>query len=146
MGVTLTDSEVLAFLERGHTCAVTTLRADGFPVSLPMWFTLDGHDLHLQTPRRSAKLRRIRADSRACVLVEEGRTFRELRAVSLLGRIAVVEDEEEKLRAAAAHRAKYGSRRSTAQLPAATVRHYAAMVWLRFTPEQVISWDNGKLR
>lgn len=146
MGVTLTDGEVLAFLERGHTCAVTTLRADGFPVSLPMWYTLDGRHLHLQTPRSSAKLRRIRADPRACVLVEEGRTFRELRAVSLLGHVAVVEDGDEKARAAAAHRAKYGSRRSTTELPAATVRHYAAMVWLRFTPDHVISWDNGKLR
>ncbi|MGH9137555.1 MAG: pyridoxamine 5'-phosphate oxidase family protein [Acidimicrobiales bacterium] len=40
MGVRLTDDEAWAFLENGHIGILTSLRRDGWPVSLPVWFVV----------------------------------------------------------------------------------------------------------
>jgi hypothetical protein len=40
VSVRLDDDEVWAFLEKGHTAAFTTLREDGRPVTLPVWYVV----------------------------------------------------------------------------------------------------------
>lgn len=148
MGIELTEEEAWRFLEESHTAIVTTLRSDGWPVSLPTWFAVLDGGVYMRTPARSAKVRRIAADSRACLVVETGQRWRELKAISLLGRIERLDEEgDEAARAAEAIAVKYGEARvSDERLPGATRRHYADMVYLRFTPEHRISWDNAKIR
>ena len=42
MGVRLTSDEAWAFVEHAHTGIFTTLRRDGQPVALPVWFATVG--------------------------------------------------------------------------------------------------------
>src|SRR5262249_23651876 len=95
MSVRLTPDEAWGVLERAHTGILTTLRRDGVPISLPMWFAVLDRTICFSTPARAKKLSRIRHDPRGSFLVESGERWAELEAVHLTGRIERVTDEDE---------------------------------------------------
>ena len=80
----MTEAEIWAFVTDAPTGILTTLRRDGVPVALPIWFAcLDGA-IYLQT--RGKKLQRIAHDPRASFLVETGHRWVDLKAVAPLAR------------------------------------------------------------
>lgn len=148
MGVSLEPEELRAFLETSHTGILTTLRRDGFPVSLPTWFAwLDGR-IYLNTPSKTKKLARIRHDPRASFLVESGLAWAELKAVMLYGRVVEVDDKALRSKIQALLDEKYRDFRvEPKRQPDATRKHYSRGATLCFEPEgEPISWDNAKLR
>lgn len=148
MGIRLDASEIDAHLAQGHTGILTTLRRDGFPVSLPTWYVADEGRIYLNTPSKAKKLARIRNDPRASFLVESGLAWAELEAVMLYGRISEVEDATLRARIDGLIKEKYRAfRTQRAHQPDATRRHYATGAMLCFKPEgDPISWNNAKLR
>jgi PPOX class probable F420-dependent enzyme len=58
-------SDSLAPLRGARYLAVTTFRADGSPVTTPVWFALDGEAIVIWTDAESGKARRLRRDPRA---------------------------------------------------------------------------------
>ena len=91
MSVRLTPDEAWDVLERAHTGILTTLRRDGMPISLPMWFVVLDRTICIGAPSGTKKLARLRHDPRASFLVESGERWAELEAVHLTGRIEVVD-------------------------------------------------------
>ena len=79
----MTDDECWEFVTDAHTGILTTLRRDGSPIALPMWFACVDRTIYLQS--RGRKLQRIRNDSRASLLVEQGEQWAELKAVHVSG-------------------------------------------------------------
>lgn len=65
----MTDAERDAFLADRRYGILTTLRADGAPVSVPVWYEWDGSTLRMFCHEASGKLRRLQHDARASVLV-----------------------------------------------------------------------------
>ncbi|SEG88599.1 PPOX class probable F420-dependent enzyme, Rv2061 family [Thermomonospora echinospora] len=148
MSVRLTEGEAWERLAAAHTGVFTTLRRDGRPVPLPVWFVVLGRRAYLRTPAGSAKVRRLRHDDRASLLVESGIRWTELTAVLVQGRAFPVEDEGEQAVAQAALTDKYaGYGPPVGRLPAATREHYGqAMAVIRFEPtEPCVTWDNSRL-
>jgi nitroimidazol reductase NimA-like FMN-containing flavoprotein (pyridoxamine 5'-phosphate oxidase superfamily) len=146
-GFRLSDDEVWEFAASAHTGVMATLRRDGTPIALPLWFACIDREIYART--RGKKLLRIANDSRASFLVETGDFWAELKAVHLTGTAAVVSMEGELLAQAEAELAsKYDSfRLPPDSMPTASVEHYAAtMRWVKFTPTgRVLSWDNDKI-
>ena len=147
-GLRLTPDEAWQRIEGSHTGIITTLRRDGVPISLPVWFVTFDRQVFLSTPEGSKKVARVRNDARASFLVEAGERWAELTAVHLTGTISLVDDEQVIERIRAASDAKYASYRTPgAEMPTATRDHYAnAKAYLRFTPDpRIVSWDNSRL-
>ncbi|MGH9202730.1 MAG: pyridoxamine 5'-phosphate oxidase family protein [Vicinamibacterales bacterium] len=65
----MTDSQRDAFLAERRYGILTTLRANGAPVSLPVWYEWDGATLWMFCHEASGKLKRLERDARATVLV-----------------------------------------------------------------------------
>jgi PPOX class probable F420-dependent enzyme len=65
----MTDAERDAFLTESRYGILTTLRANGAPVSLPVWYEWDGATLRMFCHKASGKMRRLKHDARASVLV-----------------------------------------------------------------------------
>jgi PPOX class probable F420-dependent enzyme len=65
----MTDAERDAFLAERRYGILTTLRANGAPVSLPVWYEWDGTSLRMFCHEASGKLKRLRGDARASVIV-----------------------------------------------------------------------------
>ncbi|HXY91555.1 MAG TPA: pyridoxamine 5'-phosphate oxidase family protein [Acidimicrobiia bacterium] len=147
MSVRLTPDEAWRVLERAHTGILTTLRRDGMPVTLPMWFVALDRTICFSTPSRTKKLARVRRDARASFLVESGERWAELEAVQLNGRVEVVGDEALQACIAEALDTKYAAfRTAPSAMSRATRDHYEGRTYLRLVPdERFLSWDNRKL-
>ncbi|WP_436794696.1 pyridoxamine 5'-phosphate oxidase family protein [Actinospongicola halichondriae] len=144
----MTDDEAWAFLESGHTAVLTTLRRDGWPVSLPLWYVVSDRTIHVATPGRSKKVLRIRNDDRACLLVERGDAWVDLAAVELPVRATILEPGAESERASARFTEKYAAHvPAPTGMAAATRDHYSRQTVIRLDPAgDVISWDNARIR
>jgi PPOX class probable F420-dependent enzyme len=147
MSIRLTVDEAWEAVESAHTGILTTLRRDGMPIALPVWFVVDDRSVALMTPAGTNKIARIGHDPRASFLVESGEQYAELRGVHLTGRVEAVEDALATSRIEAAVEAKYAAFRPPADsLPAAARAYYAKQVFLRFVPEgRILTWDNARL-
>jgi PPOX class probable F420-dependent enzyme len=143
----LTPEEAWEFLTAGHTGILTTLRRDGWPVTLPVWFVVLDRTVCFAAPSRTRKVARLRHDSRATFLVETGERWAELQAVHVQGHVEVVEDDLDMARIDDALTDKYaGFRTDRSEMPEATQRHYAGRTFFRLRPEgKVLSWDNRRL-
>jgi len=154
MGVRLSEDEAWAELERAHTGILTTLRRDGRPVSLPVWFAIVDRRIYVRTPAKTRKVEHVRNDPRATFLVERGEKWIELCAVMVHADVELLEAGEEYDAASTAITAKYAGfgMESKAmggkQVPEATKEHYAGRsAMLRLTPAaRPVTWDNSRLR
>lgn len=67
----MTHEEALEFLGSGtRTGKFATVRADGRPHVVPIWFVVDQGDVVFTTWHESVKLRNLTADSRAAMVVD----------------------------------------------------------------------------
>ncbi|GFG75212.1 pyridoxamine 5'-phosphate oxidase family protein [Mycobacterium botniense] len=147
MTIRLTTDQAWEVVADAHTGILTTLRRDGMPISLPVWFVAEHRTIALMTPAGTKKIARIRHDPRASFLVESGKRWAELRGVHFTGRVEVVDDPDAKSRIDDALTAKYAAfRPQLDKLPSATRAYYADEVFLRFVPdERILTWDNARI-
>ena len=68
----MTDAEIRSFLmETTRTGKLATVRKDGRPHVVPIWFTMDGDDLIFNTWHDRVKVRNMRRDNRVSICVDE---------------------------------------------------------------------------
>jgi len=146
MSVRMTPAERDEFLDAAYTGVLTTLRKDGSPVSLPMWFVLIDRDVHIRTRSSASKVGRIARDGRASFVVDSGAAWVDLRSVSISG--TLVESTGNAASAIeVALNEKYRDLGVPKQVPTRTVEHYAdASMYFRLVPDRrELTWDNSKL-
>ena len=146
--VRMTEDEAWDFVADSVNGTLTTLRRDGRPVALPIWFVVLDRRIYVNT--RGKKLVRVRNDSRASFLVEDGERWVDLRAVHIDCEASVIEPDDDLAgRIAEAMEAKYAAYRAVgAAMPEASRQHYkaAANGTIELVPDgKVLTWDNSKL-
>lgn len=133
-----------------HTGVFTSLRADGVPISLPVWFVALDERIYLDAVARTKKVGRVRRDERVAFLVEDGERWAELRGVHLTGRARIVDDDpglcERVGRALGEKYAGFAGDREA--MPEATRGHYEVEhVIIEIVPdERILSYDNARIR
>ncbi len=65
----MSDGERDAFIEKLRLGVLSTLREDGSPVAVPVWFEWDGRAIRIFSSGRSGKIARLKRDPRASLLV-----------------------------------------------------------------------------
>lgn len=147
MSVRLSADEAWDVLGQAHTGIFTTLRRDGMPIAVPVWFVALDRTICLAAPSRTKKIARVRNDPRGSFLVESGERWVELQAVHLTGRVEIVEDDTLIRRIDDALDEKYAAHRGNREaMPEKTQAHYAGRTFLRLVPdERIISWDNRRI-
>jgi nitroimidazol reductase NimA-like FMN-containing flavoprotein (pyridoxamine 5'-phosphate oxidase superfamily) len=149
MSVALSADDAWALVTASHTGIFTSLRRDGVPIALPVWFAVLDRRIYVSGPVTVKRLLRVRRDPRVSFLVESGERWAELRAVHLTGQARIVTEPELLEKVAAALNAKYAAfRTARSAMPAATRGHYeVARATIEITPDpRMISWDNARLR
>ena len=148
MSIRLTDDEAWAVVAASHTGILTSLRRDGVPIALPLWFVVIDRRIYVSGPAGAKRVARVRRDPRVSFLIESGERWAELRAVHVTGRARVVTEPDVLARVAAALDAKYRAFRTPrAAMPAATRGYYEVpLTTIEITPdERILSWDNARL-
>jgi len=146
--VRLDNDEAWESLGRAHTGILTTLRRDGVPISLPVWFVALDRRIYVSGPAHTKKFARIRNDPRVGFLVESGLRWIELRGVHLTGTARFVDDDARAERVAAALAEKYdGFRIAREEMPDPTRAHYdTSVATIEITPDdRILSWENSRL-
>jgi general stress protein 26 len=147
MSVRLSIDEAWKVVERSSLGIFTTLRKDGSPVALPVWFVVLDRSICIGAASGTKKITRVKNDPRASFLVESGERWAELEAVHLNGTVEIVADTRLQKPIAEAIDVKYRSLRTpSGQMPDATRDHYAQTTYLRLIPDRrPLSWNNRKL-
>ena len=149
MGIKLDDDDLWEFLSSGHEGAMTTLRRDGWPVTLPVWYVVKDRAVYLRTQPKTKKVARIKNDPRSSFLVSSGERWAELKAAVLTCRAVAVEDPLLRTEVLALFDEKYDAFRTPkADMPESSQKHYKGeSVVLRLDMDDVVlSWDNSRLR
>lgn len=143
----MTPDECWAYVAESHTGILTTLRRDGTPIALPLWYACIDRTVYAQT--RGRKLDRIRHNPRASFLVQSGDHWAELKAVHLTGTAELIDlDEHLSVRFTAEMDRKYKPFRSASTMRPETAEYYAAALRgvVRFTADdRILNWDNAKI-
>jgi nitroimidazol reductase NimA-like FMN-containing flavoprotein (pyridoxamine 5'-phosphate oxidase superfamily) len=144
----MTEDEIWGFVTDAPTGILTTLRRDGVPVAMPLWFACLDRNIYVQT--RGKKLQRIAHDPRASFLVETGYRWVDLKAVHFTGTAEIIDATPD-----LAHRfgaeidRKYAALRAQgAEMAPSTASYYENVRsgLVRFTPDaRILHWDNAKI-
>ena len=144
----MTEAEIWAFVTDSPTGILTTLRRDGVPVALPVWYACLDRTIYVQA--RGKKLQRIahdRARRSSWRPVTGGSTCK---AVHFTGTAEIVDLAPDLARRFDVEIGrKYHAMRATGtEMPAATASYYenALRAAVRFTPDaRILHWDNAKI-
>ncbi|MCH8066861.1 MAG: TIGR03618 family F420-dependent PPOX class oxidoreductase [Chloroflexi bacterium] len=87
----MSDEARETFLAETRLGVLSTLREDGAPISVPVWFEWDGHHARMFTTASSRKVARLARDARASLLVA-ARIDEPEAWVAIDGRIDIMEE------------------------------------------------------
>ena len=146
--VRMRPSEAWQVIESCHTGIFTTLRRDGAPISLPVWFVVLDRHVYVSGPSHTKKFARLRHDARVAFLVESGTAWVELVGVNLTGTAREIDDPGLLARVHDALNAKYWAYRTDrADMPERTRQHYETQTTtIEIQPDdRMLTWDNSRL-
>lgn len=129
----------IARLESEQIAWITSIRANGFPHAVPVWFLwLDGEVLILSEPG-TVKVRNIRANPRVLVHLEAGESGEELTVLQGRAQISEQSTSEWLERNGPAYGEKYASGLAGLNLTADTMgEKYSAVI--RVVPNKLTAW------
>jgi PPOX class probable F420-dependent enzyme len=148
MSIRLSRDEAWEVLASAHTGIFTSLRADGMPIALPVWFVAFDERVYVDSVSHLKKVARVRRDPRVSFLVESGRRWADLRGVHLTGTAQIVSDPALIERVADALHTKYAAFRSDrSAMPERTRSHYEMNhVTIQITADaRILTWDNARI-
>jgi hypothetical protein len=148
VSIRLSRDEAWDFVTASHTGIFTTLRRDGVPIAMPVWFVALDSRIYMQT--RGKKLLRIANDPRSSFLVESGDRWVELEAVHLTGVARVLTPGSALVdHVVEAMDRKYSAYRTDrTAMPDETRVAYTESAGgiVEFMPDdRILSWDNSRL-
>ena len=92
----LDDTAIQKFLSTKEVALLATVRADGAPLAMPMWFLHDAATVTMISVEGTQKVRNLRRDPRVCVVAEAGGGGGDIRGVTVLGRAEFLGDGPER--------------------------------------------------
>jgi PPOX class probable F420-dependent enzyme len=132
----MTPEQLRAFLGVGtRTGKLATVRRDGRPHVVPIWFVLDGDELVFTTGRGSVKAQAMRRDPRVCLCVDDERPPYAFAMVE--GTVTMSEDLDEMLPLATAIGRRYMGADSAEQFGRRNA--VPGEVLVRVTPTRVLA-------
>ena len=135
----LESASIQGFLATRQVALLATVQADGAPLAMPMWFLHGESSLVMISVDGLQKVRNLQHDPRVCVVAEAG-ARRDIRGVTVRGRVEFLADSPERRALVDRFHAKYDP--DLARLWAG-VAMPPNRVMFRIVPEHVRSWGLG---
>ena len=135
----MSDAEYRGFITAGtRTAKWASVRRDGRPHVVPVWFVLEGDDLLITTGSKSVKGRAVLRDPRVGLCIDDDRP--PYAFVMIEGRATISTDPDEVLRAATLNARRYvGAERAQEY---GRLNGGEGMLLVRIAPEKVLSENN----
>lgn len=137
--ISLTQEERERFLADQLTLRLATVDPDGAPHVAPLWYVFHDGVIWINTIAGSHKVRNIEADPRACLTVDDGEAYGELRGIVIYGECHVADGDPELETIAPMFGEKYFGDKVMGVISA------PKRTWLKFVPGHWTSWDFRKI-
>ncbi len=142
--ITMTDQEIDVFIEQSRTATMATVGPNGAPHLVAMWYAwLDG-TVWFETKAKAQKVVNLRRNDRLSVMIEDGRTYDQLRGVALEGRGLIIEDPDEIWRMGVNVFERYNGPYNEEMKPFVEIM-LQKRVAVKLEVERIRSWDHRKL-
>lgn len=142
--ITMSEDEVLAFLQASKTVVCATIGPRGWPHLMPLWYVVRDGELWAWTYGKSQKTRNLERDPRATLQVEAGEAYAELRGVMLECDVMIHRDLDVVSALGCQLFSRY--REGTAEAIQTLVdRQAPKRVGLQFVERRRATWDHRKL-
>lgn len=145
--VAMSRKEVWSFLESQHRVYLGFAMENGYPHVTPIWFVVLGERLYMRAQSYKVKVG-LAANGKACVVIDDGDRYRELRGALMWGRSEIITDKKLIAAVTKLFEAKYLGRQWKAEeMPKDWVKERSKerRAFIEFVPEKVDSWDNRKV-
>jgi nitroimidazol reductase NimA-like FMN-containing flavoprotein (pyridoxamine 5'-phosphate oxidase superfamily) len=139
--------EVWRFLESQRRVYLGFAMENGYPHVTPIWFVVIGERVYMRAQDYKVKVG-LAAKGKACVVIDDGDKYRELRGAVMWGRSRIVAGTKLTAKLTELFEAKYSDRQWKAEeMPEEWVRERTRekRAFIEFVPEKVDSWDNCKV-
>jgi PPOX class probable F420-dependent enzyme len=137
---TLAAEAIQRFLATRDTVVLATVKPDGAPLAMPMWFLHDPEALVMISVDGLAKVQNLRRDGRVCVVAEAG-SRRDLCGIIVQGAVEFLPEGSERRALADRFRAKYDPELTRIWGGRAMPPN---RVMFRIVPTRVRSWGLGR--
>jgi len=144
--ITMTDEEVLTFLDEEKTVICASNGKDGWPHLMPLWFVVRDGELWAWTYAKSQKVRNLERDPRASIQVEAGTEYQELRGVMFECEVALHRETDDVGALGIEIFTRYGGGGPLDDNTKAMIAQQAPKrVGLQFQERKRVTWDHRKL-
>jgi len=92
--ITMSDEEIVQFVEQSRTCTMATVGPDGVPHLVAMWYAVVDGQIWFETKAKSQKVVNLRRNPAITVSIESGLTYDTLKGVSIEGHGVIVDDPD----------------------------------------------------
>jgi nitroimidazol reductase NimA-like FMN-containing flavoprotein (pyridoxamine 5'-phosphate oxidase superfamily) len=145
--VAMTRRETWSFLKSQRRVYLGFSMDDGFPHVTPIWFVTIGEVVYMRAQDYKVKVG-LAAKGKACVVIDDGDKYRELKGVVMWGSSKVLTDRKLIAKVNDIFEEKYSERQWKAdEMPEGWVKERMTekRAFIEFVPEKVDSWDNSKV-
>ena len=140
MPVELSKTEVNAFLSQSLIARIATVRPDGRPHVVPIWFIWDGASIYMETPPTFVKARNLMANPNCSITIDITEGGLRFKAVVLEGKVEILVDREYVLETVRKIYTKYlGQEGILAPTPNRMIN--SEHIIIKLTPEHILTWD-----
>ncbi len=143
--IRMDEAEITALFAECRSLQVATLGPDGAPHLTTLWFARDGDQILFETYSKSQKVLNLQRDPRIAVLCEAGKTYGELRGVSIRGRAEIIDGGERLLDLMALLVRQNHPELAADKIAGVSAKMAEKRVVVVVHAEKTISWDHRKL-
>jgi PPOX class probable F420-dependent enzyme len=139
----LAKAEIDAFLAQPLIARIATVRPDGRPHVVPIWFHWDGTSIYMETPPTFVKARNLAANPNVAITVDITEGGLRFKAVVLEGKVQILTDRTEVLNLVKTIYTKYlGPEGVESPTPKRMIN--SEHIIIKLSPSKILSWDDTR--
>ena len=145
--ITLSEEEQAEMLADERIVIVTSNGSEGWPHSMPMWFTVRDGVIWVWTYAKSQKVKNLERDPKATILIETGTEYTELPGIMVESEAVIHREPEVVAEFGKDLTVRYSEGIESVEGDAAKALEAQAVkrVAISFPPTRTRSWDHRKL-
>ena len=146
--IELSEEEINEYLIKSRTIILVSNGKDDYPHPMPMWYAIDDKQcIYMTTFRKSQKVKNLRKDPKAALLIESGDAYQELKSLIIYTNVELIEEVEaikDILEQIALQRGDM-QENANEDIREGMLKTAEKRIGMKFKPKRIVSWDHSKL-
>ena len=146
--IELSEEEISEYLIKSRTMILVSNGKDGYPHPMPMWYAIDDKKcIYMTTFRKSQKVKNLRKDRKAALLIESGDAYQELKSLIIYTNVELIEEVEAVRDILEQIALQRGDKQENANedIREGMLKTAEKRIGMKFKPKRIVSWDHSKL-